>query len=44
MLQVLRRSQRWVLWVVIFVVGGAFVFFLGRGGGVALRTRRRRSP
>jgi peptidyl-prolyl cis-trans isomerase D len=32
MLQVLRRGQRWVLWFVIFVVGGAFVFFLGSGG------------
>jgi len=33
MLQVLRRSQRWILWVVIFLIGGAFVFFLGSGGG-----------
>jgi peptidyl-prolyl cis-trans isomerase D len=33
MLQVLRRGQRWILWLVIFLVGGAFVFFLGSGGG-----------
>jgi len=33
MLQIMRRGQRWILWVVIFVVGGAFVFFLGSGGG-----------
>ena len=33
MLQIMRRGQRWVLWFVIVVVGGAFVFFLGSGGG-----------
>jgi len=33
MLQIMRRGQRWILWVVIFVVGAAFVFFLGSGGG-----------
>jgi peptidyl-prolyl cis-trans isomerase D len=34
MLQIMRRGQRWILWLVIFVVGGAFVFFLGSGGGM----------
>jgi peptidyl-prolyl cis-trans isomerase D len=33
MLQILRRGQRWILAVVILVVGFAFVFFLGSGGG-----------
>ena len=37
MLQVLRRSQRWILWLVIFVLGGAFVFFLGSGRGSRFR-------
>jgi peptidyl-prolyl cis-trans isomerase D len=32
MLQIMRRGQRWILWFVIVVVGGAFVFFLGSGG------------
>ena len=33
MLQIMRRGQRWIMWFVIVVVGGAFVFFLGIGGG-----------
>lgn len=33
MLQVLRRGQRWILWVVIVVVGGAFVILYGSGSG-----------
>ncbi len=32
MLRVLRQGQRWVLWFVIVVVGGVFVFYLGVGG------------
>lgn len=33
MLQVLRRGQRWILWLVIVVVGGAFVVLYGSGSG-----------
>lgn len=33
MLKILRRGQKWILWVVIVFVGGAFVFFLGLGRG-----------
>ncbi|MCL4685419.1 peptidylprolyl isomerase [Myxococcota bacterium] len=32
MLEVLRRSQRWLMGGVIFVVGGVFVAYLGLGG------------
>jgi peptidyl-prolyl cis-trans isomerase D len=32
MLRILRQGQRWVLWFVIVVVGGVFVFYLGVGG------------
>lgn len=33
MLRILRRGQRWILWIVIVVVGGAFVVFYGSGSG-----------
>jgi peptidyl-prolyl cis-trans isomerase D len=33
MLEVLRRSQRWVMGAVIFFVGAVFVAYLGVGGG-----------
>lgn len=32
MLEVLRRSQRWLMGGVIFIVGGVFVAYLGLGG------------
>lgn len=32
MLEVLRRSQRWLMGAVIFLVGGVFVAYLGLGG------------
>jgi len=32
MLEVLRRSQRWLLGVVVFVLAGVFVAYLGLGG------------
>lgn len=32
MLETLRRSQRWLMGAVIFVVGGVFVAYLGLGG------------
>ena len=50
MLRILRRGQRWILWFVIVVVGGAFVFFLGIGGAAGPATpagrrgRGRRPP
>ncbi len=35
MLRILRQGQRWVLWFVILVVGGVFVFYLGIGGAAS---------
>lgn len=32
MLGLMRRAQRWILWGVIVLVGGVFVFYLGLGG------------
>lgn len=32
MLEVLRRSQRWLMGAVVFLVGGVFVAYLGLGG------------
>lgn len=35
MLEVLRRSQRWLMGAVVFLVGGVFVAYLGLGGPMA---------
>jgi peptidyl-prolyl cis-trans isomerase D len=35
MLDVLRRSQRWLMGAVVFLVGGVFVAYLGLGGPMA---------
>jgi hypothetical protein len=35
MLDALRRSQRWLMGAVVFLVGGVFVAYLGLGGPMA---------
>jgi peptidyl-prolyl cis-trans isomerase D len=35
MLRILRQSQRWIMALVITIVGGVFVFFVGGGGRIA---------
>ena len=34
MLDVLRRSQRWLMGALILLIGGVFVFYLGVGAPV----------
>ena len=33
MLRIMRKGQRWVMWLVIVGVGAVFVLYLGIGGG-----------
>ena len=33
MLQIIRRGQKWLLWLVIIFIGGVFTLYLGLGGG-----------
>jgi peptidyl-prolyl cis-trans isomerase D len=35
MLRIMRKGQRWVMWLVIVGVGAVFVLYLGIGGGFA---------
>lgn len=34
MLRILRQGQRWIMGIVIVIVGGVFVFFIGGGGQI----------